>query len=376
MMLSPNMQRTLCFDGAFSRERALALRIIVSTLGIIAALVMCAVSAAMNWLFLSSLGKSPLEGQVLGAASAAADVLKALLPFFIAWSWQAGRFVAAGAGSLAFVFLAGFSFLSAIGFAADNRLVLLDRRDDVSSAYARVQRDLVSSGSQRTALPAHRPPAVVAEEIERHRQNRRWTATKECTEATEPQSRDYCAAFFALRAELVAGEEHARLSSEIAALQSEAAQLRQQGAGQDRDPQATLLSRIFGWEQDSVRLALIIAVALLVEIGASLGLFLASGHRQEAAPVDRAPQREAPHVGSVEDFCLEALAASPRSALAMDELLASYQAWCARKGQEPLEPASFATAFTAIAEAVELRSGPAGYRGIELATPDVPALAA
>ncbi len=354
----------------------LPLRILVSTLGIIAALVMCAVSAAMNWLFLSSLGKSPLEGQVLGAASAASDVLKALLPFFIAWSWQAGRFVAAGAGSLAFAFLAGFSFLSAIGFAADNRLVLVDRRDDVSAAYARVQRDLASSESQRSALPAHRPPAVIAEEIERHRQNRRWTATKECAEATEPQSRDYCAAFFALRAELAAGQEHARLTAAITALQSEAAQLRQQGAGQDRDPQAALLSRIFGWEQDSVRLALIIAVALLVEIGASLGLFLSSGHRREALFDEVPPQREPPHVGSVEDFCLEGLAASARSALTMDELLAGYQAWCAAKGQEPLDSATFATAFTAIAEAVELRSGPAGYRGIGLATADTLALAA
>ena len=30
----------------------------------------------MNYLFLSSLGKTPLEGQVLSAASAAADILK------------------------------------------------------------------------------------------------------------------------------------------------------------------------------------------------------------------------------------------------------------------------------------------------------------
>lgn len=354
----------------------MALRILVSTLGILAALVMCAVSAAMNWLFLSSLGKSPLEGQVLGAASAAADVLKALLPFFIAWSWQAGRFVAAGAGSLAFVFLTGFSFLSAIGFAADNRLVLVDRRDDVSAAYARVQRDLASSESQRSALPAHRPPAVVAEEIERHRQNRRWTATKECAEATEPQSRDYCAAFFALRAEFAAGQERARLTSAMAALQSEAAQLRQQGAGQERDPQAALLSRILGWEQDTVRLALIIAVALLVEIGASLGLFLASGHRQELASAGETLLREAPHVGSVEDFCLEAIIASPRSTLAIDELLRAYQAWCATKRQEPLDSAAFVNAFTAIAQAVEIRSGPAGYRGIGLATADSVPLAA
>ena len=378
--LSPVLAAGMCFDTALqihNRNRPIRVRTSLSVLGIIAALVMCVVSAAMNWLFLSSLGKSPLEGHVLGAASAAADVLKALLPFFIAWSWQARRFVAALAGSLAFMFFAAFSFLSAIGFAADNRLVLADRRGDVSSAYARVQRDIASSESQRAALPGHRAPAVVAEEIDRHRQNRRWAATKACAAATEPQSRDYCGAYFALRAELAAGQEETRLTSALAALQSQAAKLRESGAGQHSDPQVSLIARILQQEAEPVRLALIIAVALLVEIGASLGLFLASGHRQEVRPAVKAPpQREAPHVGSVEDFCLEALSASPRSALAMDELLAGYQAWCARKGREPLDSASFTTAFTATAEAVGLPSGPTGYCGISLATPDTPALAA
>lgn len=347
------------------------MRACIALLGTFAALVMCAVSAAMNWLFLSSLGKTPLEGQVLGAASAAADVLKALLPFFIAWSWQARRFVAAGAGSLAFVFFAGFSLLSALGFAADNRLVLVDRRGDVTSAYARVQRDLSSLEDQRAALPGHRPPSMVTEEIERHRQNRRWTATKECAAATEPQSREYCSAYFALRAELAAGHEAARLTSELAALQAEAAQLRRSGAGQDRDPQATLLSRIFGREQDSVRLALIIAVALLVEIGASLGLFLASGHGvrlPEKSASDAAHSALLLEAGAVEDFCLEALVPAKRGTMSDDELLAAYQNWCAGKLIPPLEAGEFRTAFAALAEALGLPREAGRYRGVAAAS--------
>lgn len=314
---------------------------------------------------------------MLGAASAAADVLKALLPFFIAWSWQAGRFVAAGAGSLVFGFLAGFSFLSAIGFAADNRGVLIDARDSMAAEYNRVRRALADAEARRTALPLHRPAIVVGEEIDAHRQNRRWSATKDCTNATENESREFCAAYFRLRAELAAATESERLAGQIASLHRESEILRANGATQDSDPQVSLLSRISGAAPESVRLALIVVVALLVEIGASLGLFLASGHGRKIAPADEAPlQTEAKPIGSVEDFCLEGLAASARSALTMDELLAGYQAWCAAKGQEPLDSATFATAFTAIAEAVELRSGPAGYRGIGLATADTLALAA
>ena len=348
----------------------------IAILGSAAALTMCIVSAAMNYLFLSSLGKTPLEGQVLGAASAAADILKALLPFFIAWSWQARRFVAATAGTAAFLFFAVFSFLSGIGFAADNRLELLDRYYTATSAYARVQRDLAALENQIAGLPRHRPPAVVTEEIEGHRQNRRWPATRECREATEPQSREYCTAYFAMRAELAAGQEADRLIADIAAHQAQAEALRQNGAGNERDPQVALLSRVFGQPQEPVRLALIIAVALLVEIGASLGLYLASGHRgfSETSKQARLP---APllQVGSIEEFCLEALCAAPDSVMAMEAIFAAYTAWCAGKGQAAHESASFAKDFAAIANTVGLRQDRSGYRGIAIAVP-TPTLAA
>ena len=50
----------------------------------IAAGVLLAVSAAMNWRFGLNLGRTEIDGQIYGAASAAADCLKALLPFFLA----------------------------------------------------------------------------------------------------------------------------------------------------------------------------------------------------------------------------------------------------------------------------------------------------
>jgi hypothetical protein len=328
---------------------------------------MCTVSAAMNYLFLSSLGKSALEGQVLGAASAAADILKALLPFFIAWSWKARRFVAVVAGSAAFAFFAGFSFLSAIGFAADNRLVLLDRRDTAISAYARVQRDVASLEGQRSALPLHRPAVVVDEEIESYRQNRRWIATKECREATEPQSRAYCTGYFTLRAELAAAQEAARLNVAIAALQSQADALRQSGAGNERDPQVSLLSRVFGQPQEPVRLALIIAVALLVEIGASLGLFLASWHGASGEADEQEPlPAPSPELASVEDFCLEALVSCHTAIVTAQELQQAYHRWCGQSGRTALPPDKLKSVFSELAEAVGIPRVPNGWRGIAL----------
>lgn len=320
----------------------------------------------MNYLLMASLGKTPLEGQVLGVASGAADVLKALLPFFIAWSWAAKRVVAAVSGTFAFLFFACFSLLSAIGFAADNRGTLVDERKGISQAYNRVQRSLGEVEAQRSALPAHRPAAVVTEEIGAHRQNRRWNATKECANATEGESRAFCAEYFRLRAELAAAQETERLSGQITSLQAEGATLRERGAGQDADPQASLLSHITGQKPEPVRLALTIAVALLVEIGASLGLFLASGHLARPVPAASALPAAKP-AGCVEEFCLEALAASPHSSLSMSELLGAYQAWCTTKSLRALDETAFRTAFAAIAKAIGLAQDDAAYREIELA---------
>lgn len=330
---------------------------VTSILGVCAALVMCGVSAAMNYLFLSSLGKTALDGHVLGAASASADVLKALLPFFIAWSWQARRFIAAAAGSLAFAFFAVFSLLSAIGFVADNRGVLVQARNEISGEYIRVQDMRTYAETQHKALPAYRAGDIVMQEIERHRQNRRWISTSACTDATEELSREYCAAYFSLRAELSSSEEAKRLTSEIKSLDAQLARLRTKGAGQDSDPQVSLLSRMTGEDKDAVRLALIIAVALLVEIGATLGLFLASGHSM-AGRVAPNPEKEPASTGSVEDFALEALEPSS-GALSTKSVAAAYRTWCDEHGYRPLLSDTFDAAFRDLARqaGIEFRNG-------------------
>ncbi|MBU1210175.1 MAG: hypothetical protein KJ587_02755 [Alphaproteobacteria bacterium] len=350
------------------------MRFILSILGIAAALVMAGVSAAMNYLFLSSLGKTPIEAQVLGAASSAADLLKCLLPFFIAWSWRARRVVAAASGAALFMFFSGFSLLSAIGFAADTRGQVTEGRAAMRAAYEGMQRDLSAAERRLAALPAHRPAGVTAEDIRAHQQHRRWQSTKGCTDATETASRVFCAAFFALRSELAAGEERARLENQMAELKNKAQQLRDAGAGQAVDPQVSLLARIFAAEQDRVRLALIIVIALLVETGSSLGLYLASGHGGMRRAAQRAQSNtppapaliEARPIGGVEDFVLEALVPMPGASLTMAELYAAYAEWCARRHNAALGAEQFAAEFSALAQAVNLRQTRGRYAGIAL----------
>lgn len=347
------------------------MRTTLSLLGASAALVMCAVSGAMNYLFLSSLGKTPLEGQVLGAASAAADLLKAMLPFFIAWSWSARRFVVSVSGTIVFTFFAGFSFLSALGFAADNRGVLVETRDSLTATYQRMQGALRDAERKRAALPTYRPSSVVAEDLEGHKQDRRWSASTGCQNATLAESRAYCGQYFSLRAELAAAREEDRLVQIIAGLQLKAAELRDEGAGHDRDPQVSLLSRIFGQGEDKMRLFLIVVVALLVELGSSFGLFLATGHRVKAKMEEAATNStlavEVRTIGSVEDFCLEALVPLEHGTLSTEELFTAYRAWCDGRKVDALAFPAFATIFGSLSLIVGLQRHEGRIKSVGLA---------
>lgn len=131
------------------------MRFLATLLGVVAALIMIGVSGSMNFLFMKSLGKNEIEGLVLGGASAAADLLKALLPFWIAWAWQARRMTFVAVGSVVFVFFSAFSLLSALGFAADNRGHIAGTREGLNATYETVLRDLEAAEAKRVALPQH-----------------------------------------------------------------------------------------------------------------------------------------------------------------------------------------------------------------------------
>ena len=64
------------------------MRHVFGVVGCIAALILLCVSAAMNWQFGFSLGKTEFDSHIFGAASVAADGMKALMPFFIFAAWR------------------------------------------------------------------------------------------------------------------------------------------------------------------------------------------------------------------------------------------------------------------------------------------------
>lgn len=245
-------------------------------LATLAALAFIAASAAMNYVFLSSLGKSGLEGQIFGSISVAADLTKALIPLFIATAWAAGRRIYVVIGSIAFCILFVFSSVSAIGFAAGNRGAVTGSKQEIAARYQAAAKEQAELERRAGSLAA-RPGAVIAEALSALEQDRRWTSSKRCTEATAQDSRAFCEGYFSTKAELAAALERKRLEERLGQVQGELRSLAAAGGREDSDAQATLLSRLTGWNVPATQMALAIFVAMIVEFGAALGLYLAWG---------------------------------------------------------------------------------------------------
>src|SRR5271157_5512569 len=97
------------------------MRFLVAVVSAGAALTLIVTSGLMNFVFMTSLGKSEFEQQILGAVSVAVSAFLALFPTLLVWAWRERRMVYVVLGVPVFIGFAAFSLSSAVGFAAKNR---------------------------------------------------------------------------------------------------------------------------------------------------------------------------------------------------------------------------------------------------------------
>ncbi|MGO9475855.1 MAG: hypothetical protein ACLPWS_20980 [Rhodomicrobium sp.] len=259
------------------------MRFLVAVVSAGAALAFIAASGLMNWVFMTSLGKSEFEQQILGAVSIAVSAFLALLPTLLLWAWRERRPLYIILGVPVFLAFAAFSLSSAVGFAAKNRGSVSEDRALASVKLAGVKRDMDEAERKLKALGASRPFAVVNESLSGFEQDRRWQSSKSCQEATTDGSRSFCKGYFELKAEGARASEAERLEGRIAGLKSETRRLEEQGAGREADNQASVLARLLGLPAEKVERGLMLFLAVLVEVGAALGLYFATGHMRPGA---------------------------------------------------------------------------------------------
>ena len=222
------------------------MRFLVVLVSVGAALTLIAASGLMNFVFMTSLGKSEFEQHILGAVSVAVSAFLALLPTLLVWAWRERRMLYIVLGVPVFLGFAAFSLSSAIGFAAKNRGSISEDRAFAATRLADLRQGIETTEAKLKALGASRPVTVLQESLRGLEQDRRWQSSKECSDATADASRTFCKGYFELKAEAARAAEAALLDERIAGLKRESRHLEEQGAGREADNQAAVLARLLG----------------------------------------------------------------------------------------------------------------------------------
>jgi hypothetical protein len=254
------------------------MRFLVSLVSMGAALTLIAASGLMNWVFMTSLGRSEFQQHILGAVSLAVSVFIAVLPTLLLWAWREGRLAYMLLGLPVFLGFAAFSLSSAVGFAALNRGSLDEDRMFATARLVEVNRSIEATEAALKELQTVRPIPVLREVLRGLEQDRRWQSSKSCEAATAEGSRSFCKDYFEIKAEAAKASEREQLAARLADLERERARLEGQGGGREADNQAAVLAQILGQPTSEVERGLMLFLAVLVEVGAAFGIYFATGH--------------------------------------------------------------------------------------------------
>jgi len=379
----------------------------LGVLGVLAAGVLLAVSCAMNWRFGFSLGRTEFDGQIYGAASAAADCMKALVPFFFFAAIRTRMWSQAAASALVWVVVMAYSMTSALGHAALNRLDTAGQRAATVQNYKDHRADLARAKEQLSWIPQHRPAQTVQADIETVKNERRWSISGGCTDVTTSKSREFCERYHGLQAELASAEQSISLEARIADIQAKIAQSNGTTVMSEADPQAAVLTKLASVLAPSIKLedvqtALTVFIAMLLEVGSAFGMYIAFSqwrlydrHTPAAprmAPVStaaaavaapKAVAKSKPRSGAndnrsapaarliapetdVERFYKERIETQDGSSLTATSLYEDYCAWCEEQQKEPLALPTFGREFGELGVQKARIAGRVRYIGIAL----------
>jgi hypothetical protein len=270
------------------------MRWVVTAIAVLAVAGCIAASAYMNWLFMTSLGKTETDQRVFGMVSLAVSGFLAVLPVLIVWALQSKQIMAAAVGIVLFAVCATVSGSSAIGFAASNRGETVGARETVTDKFGAYQEELSDAEKRLKELPPTRLASMVAQDIEAAKQSRRWLASKQCEASQGAAAREFCDGYFKLKKEQAAAEEKGKLHDKIEKLRGELNALRDKGAGREGDVQAAVIGRVLGIGTGKAQEALALLLAAVVELMAGFGFYASTSHlthRRDGKSLDQRESR-------------------------------------------------------------------------------------
>ena len=238
-----------------------------------------------------------MDGQIYGAASAAADCFKALIPFFLFAAIRNRMWSQAAAAMVVWVVVVAYSMTSALGHAALNRLDTTGQRAVEAAVYKDLRADSKRAQEQLTWIPAHRPADTVAAELNVLKAQRYWVRDQGVHAAQRQETARLLPA-------VPQAQRRACLRPAVAEARGAHRRDRRQALAKtaggtvmaEADPQASVLAKLLGIDISTVQTALTIFVALLIEIGSGFGMYVAFAYwrlhdQQSRAGACRPPRR-------------------------------------------------------------------------------------
>ena len=165
-------------------------------------------------------------------------------------------------------------------------------------------KDIADAEARRKALGSPRPVGVVREALHGMEQDRSWNGSRQCDNAATAGQRTFCQKYFDTKAESARAVELSSLESKIEKLKTEARGYEAKGGGREADTQTAVLASLLGVPVGTVERDMTLFLALLVEVGAATGLYLALGHIQHEESWPRPVERKIEPV-AVEAFRIE-----------------------------------------------------------------------
>jgi hypothetical protein len=267
----------------------------------------------MNWRFGFSLGRSELDGQIYGAASAAADCMKALVPFFFFAALRNRIWSQAAASALVWVVVTAYSMTSALGHAALNRFDSTGHREQAAQAYQDLRTELKRAEEQSGWIPQHRPFEAVQSQIAGMKMQKAWEWSNGCKTVSSKAERTFCQQLTALDSELASASSAKDADARIAQLRVKIDATAGTPALSEADPQAKVLTELANAffpnvKIENVQMALTLFVALLLEIGSGFGMYVAFSQWRL---YDRQPMPVSPRMAQMEGSTAAAAVAVP-----------------------------------------------------------------
>jgi hypothetical protein len=187
-----------------------------------------------------------------------------------------------------------YSFTSELGLYALGRNAVASDAQAGREAYETAKGDRGRIEARLKELGPQRPTGAVQAGIDAAKQSGLWRGSEGCTQTPWAAARTFCIGFEKLKGELASAQEAERLRGQDEKLAVKLSGFDLAAVMRSSDPQSEALSRFTGFSSSAIRDALAVLVAILIELGSGLGLWVATAGTRAARPTPEAPRETEP----------------------------------------------------------------------------------